>query len=219
LELRLLFGPFLPGGNFVECLYFLPIGFRVLGEGKTTALEFVDGLIWWISKHHAALEARGVAPAVERALVATLGRLTSDFEVVHYDNAACRAAGWSLDHDDIVHGSELLAQMLIELERFRVWKHLALDFVRRLRDAADAKSSAWYVEYARRRFDAIRHPIQSATAMLADPDVLAAKIRAVRRSLLWESAPSYWRDVVVLFGVDADCSGQGTSRGDEDPRG
>lgn len=147
-DLSRLFGP-LSAGTFEEAVYFLPLAFRHMQERRDGYIEFITGLVYWVSHHHGDLAALKADRVVSAELRATLDAWTAHFHVDHYDRDACRSKGWVLEYDDIVEDSQWVAETAHALVSEEAYASVALEFVADLAEAASPTRAAWFLEFAR----------------------------------------------------------------------
>jgi hypothetical protein len=148
VDFRRLFGP-LSAGTFRETVYFLPLAFQFLRDQRDHHEEFHSGFAYWVSEHGDELERIGVRTTVAAKLRSVLDSWAGSFRVTHYDQEACRAKGWVLRYDDIVHNSQSVAGFVHDLVAYRTWASVAEEFVAGIAAALSPTEAAWFLEFAR----------------------------------------------------------------------
>lgn len=199
-------GPFLPAGTYEESLYFLPLAFRYILCHDEEALDLVTSLVWFASEYASQLRQDGLLSAARANLLACLKHWTARFRVVHYDREACRRTGWrSFEYRDLVKDSELVTGTTGDLVRFGVHEDIAHDFVRSLAEhGGDPVGAAWFLEYARARFDAGYRPPNAPAiqGLLKDAGRLRSAAEVVLQMLFdVEPSPTYWNDTFTMLGL------------------
>lgn len=136
-------------GSFEETAYYLPLAFRFMQEKGEGSGDCIVGFAFWLSHHAEALGKLGADKYVVAELGLVLQSWTSEFNVRHYDEAACRAKGWVLRYDDNVENSEDLAQLVHCLVEEGVFARVAEGFVATLAESASPLAAAWFLEFTR----------------------------------------------------------------------
>ncbi len=188
---------FLPAGNYDESVYFLPLAFDYVLARDEDALDLVTPLVWFISEHVAELETDGRLNAARAMLTRCLRHWTRKFDVIHFDEDACRVKGWRLAYFDYVEGVEVVCECLTDMVRYRAHCDLAENLIRDLSSHLDRPLEAsWFLELARANTD-VRHPpnhppIQS---LLQSRVLLRQAANTVTENCLRdERSPTYWND-------------------------
>ncbi|MGE0193584.1 MAG: hypothetical protein AB7T63_16285 [Planctomycetota bacterium] len=147
-QLRGLFGP-LPAGTFDEVAYFLPLAFAHMQRRADGFPEYLTGFVYWLSHNVEGLDRLGATKRVHAELRRTFAAWTAAFHVLHFDKAACRSMGWTLEYDDSVDSSGCVAALIHTLVDERVFASVAEEFVANLAKLRSAKDGAWFLEVAR----------------------------------------------------------------------
>jgi hypothetical protein len=138
-------------GTFEELAYFLPLALRCMFRNPDDALEFMNGVIFFISDSTEELKNASLLEPSRDALTKIFHKWTEAFKVVHYDKDACKAKGWVLEYDDIVENSQIVCELIDELWRRKTHKDLADDLTKSLANQFQSRvKSAWLLEYAYR---------------------------------------------------------------------
>ncbi len=178
LDLSRLFGP-LSAGTFEEAVYFLPLALRHMQERRDGFIEFITGLVYWVSRHHDDLAALRADKVVSAELRATLDAWTAHFRVDHYDRDACRSKGWVLEYDDIVEDSQWVAETVHALVSEEAYASVALEFVADLAESSSPTRAAWFLEFARWQEEGLFNRITGETRSAQEEDDHAEVMRHV----------------------------------------
>jgi hypothetical protein len=165
-------------GTFEELAYFLPFALEYMVTNPNDALEFMNGVIFFISDSTDELKQASLLEPCRDGLSQIFHHWTNDFKVVHYDKDACKAKGWILEYDDIVENSQVVCELIDELWRHKTHKDLADHLIKSLADGfRNEIKSAWLLEYAYRTrssyefWDSARgHQIHEETVSLLGMD-------------------------------------------------
>jgi hypothetical protein len=143
-------------------------------------------------------------PAARAQISECFALWTSKFSIIHFDEADCRAKGWSLPYFDLVENAEVVCDGTCALVQFGRHADLAENFFRSLADHGfDPVKAAWFLEMVRSQTD-IFHPPHHApiSALLADECSIRSAVAVVKASLVAsEASPTYWRDTLSALGA------------------
>lgn len=118
-DFHCLFQVGLPAGTYEESVYFLPHAFDYLAKDKDGSFEFMSDLFWFISENITRMEADSFAGEVKKALSDLLNVWVDNFNVEHFDKAACVARGWSVESFNMLSKIEHVAGWIEDLVRFK----------------------------------------------------------------------------------------------------
>jgi hypothetical protein len=204
---RNLLGPHLPAGTYDESIYFLPGAFRYLLTDETHAtggLDVVTPIIGFIANNKKYLADDGILDIVRDCIRECLAYWTRQFEVIHYDEKACRKMGWGRKHFDYVKNSEAVCMMTEELVRFEKDADLAEAFVHDLAANSDNPvNAAWFLEYSGSQ-GAIYPPpaYEPITHIINDEELLLKAALVVEEQVIpKEPSPTYWHDTFMKLGL------------------
>jgi hypothetical protein len=196
-DFRTLLGPHVPAGTYEEVVYFLPLAFRYIREHPDDALDLCTSIIWFCSEYAQRLHADGFLESARAAISDLLRHWASTFEVVYFDEAACRAKGWGIKHCDYVKGSESLYQSLEDLVEYRTNADLSETFLANLASFEnDSTRAAWLLDAVRSRDDAYGPPDIGVFSCCAnDRELLQRALdTALRDPQIRRVSPTYWED-------------------------
>lgn len=204
VDFQTILGPFLPAGTYEESVYFLPLSLEYIVSNEAEALDLVTSIVWFVSECADRLAGDGLLEAARAQLSECFELWTGKFEVIHFDEAACKAKGWSLKYFDLVKNAEVVCDGMCALVEFVRHADLAENFFRSLADhGSDPVKAAWFLEMARSQTD-VFHPPHHApvSALLADPRLIRSAAAVVKSSMVASEAfPTYWRDTLAAIGV------------------
>jgi hypothetical protein len=198
-----LLGPHLPAGTYQESVYFLPGAFRYLLAHDLGALDVVTPIIGFVSQNHHGLDKDGILESARDCIRECLAHWTREFQVIHFDEKACRQKGWGLTYFDYVKNQELIGLATTDLVRFEHDADLAAEFVQNL--AANIENplkAAWFLEYSRSQGDVYFPPLyEPITRLINDEDLLLKAAVVVEQQVApHEPSPTYWRDTFKTLG-------------------
>jgi hypothetical protein len=204
-DFRTLLGPHLPAGTYQEVAYFLPLAFRYIREHPDEALDLCSSLVWFCSEYSKQLQADGFLESVREAIAGLLHHWTKSFELMHFDELACRAKGWRTKHFDHVKNSEVVYQSLEDLVEYVANADLAETFISGLASfQGDPTRAAWLVEAVRSLDDPYHPPdIPLVTGFANDLQLLRRAVDvAVSDTEIRTASPTYWEDTCILLGLE-----------------
>ncbi len=140
-----------PAGTFEEVAYYLPLAIRYLVERRDGFGEFLDGFATWLSEHAEDLEDLGATDAVTTGLANVLHAWTSEFHIIHFDEAACRAKEWVLKYFNYVDPTDEVTELIHCLVRESAFRAPAERFVAELAASDSPTDAAWFLELARQQ--------------------------------------------------------------------
>jgi hypothetical protein len=206
----------------VEVAYFLPFAFRLLMTSPDDGIEYVDGLICFLSNHREMLERDGVLADSEAAVIACCKAWTETFQVRHYGKEACQEKGWQLSSFDLVENSEVFVSLLDSLWRYDVFAERADSLIAQFaRTPSNTVETCWFLEFARAERKRISQAAQPALSeesafgkiagfsvaitpvmrsqqvarLIQDKELLRQKYASIISTEVAQSNPSYWTDV------------------------
>ena len=194
---------------YEDRIYFLPWAFEYLRDNPRDGFEYLSQIIWFVSEKEPRLTGDGLTPWCRKAIKTCFEEWTSFFTVVHYDTAACLAKQWVIDHDDIVENSQVAADLLRDLLRFRTHGDLAVELSSSLVASGQADTqAAWFLELARSTWmffetggnvDLKPLVLEAKTAirdLFTDRELLQREYDRLRETLVRaEPSPTYWKDL------------------------
>jgi hypothetical protein len=193
-----------PAGSYDEIVYFLPLALRLMKNNPRDSLEFMPGVLCFIEHEIQRLESDSLDQSTRRAIEEIFQAWTSRFVVVHYDVAACRAKGWTLDHDDIVENSQSVLELVENLQTFPAFPEFADELITSLAIQQEYPiQSAWFLEYA--RLDSSIRLIEVTPAqrrLIEDRVLLQDHYDRIARTIVPRTAsPTYWPDLRISLGL------------------
>lgn len=205
--------------TYDEQVYYLPGALTYLIEHPSEGAEFVADIAYFLSKEAGRLtEENLLAPSID-ALWRAFRAWTSEFAVVHFDEAACRAKGWRLDHGDYVENSDSLRELIDVLLRYHTHAHVAEEMVASwLRPDRRAEDSAWLLEFAKEQRHAYEFfsreypgkdrettPTRFSTIypIISDTSLLRDEFARIRDTLVARTpSPTYWPDLLKALSLE-----------------
>jgi hypothetical protein len=198
-----LLGPYLPAGTYKESVYFLPGAFRYLLAHDNNQLDLITPIIGFISKNHKNLSGDGILEVARDCIRECLAYWTSEFQVIHYDQIACREKGWGIKYFDYVKYCEVIVMATAELVRFESETDLAEEFVRDLAFNTDNPlKAAWFLQYSRSQNDVYHPPLyEPITRLINDEELLLKAAVVIEQQVVPnEQSPTYWQDTFKTLG-------------------
>lgn len=117
--------------TYEQAVYFLPLALDYLRREPMHGREYVYGLVHFLSRPEDAdrIEEDKLSGPCRTALQACFDSWIETFEVVHFDEEACRNKGWRLGHFDYVKNSEAVIDLIDTLVLHRRHEDLAVDLL------------------------------------------------------------------------------------------
>ncbi|MFA6956715.1 MAG: hypothetical protein WC538_12665 [Thermoanaerobaculia bacterium] len=136
--------------EYDQQVYYLPAALNCLLDQAYDGIEFLPGVIYFASRNAERLDTDGLLVATSDALESCFRTWTERFEVLHFDEAACKAKGWQIRHFDYVRNTEAVSELLDLLVRHSSLQVVAERMVRYLvRADHRPEDSAWLLEIAK----------------------------------------------------------------------
>ncbi len=215
-QFREIFQVGLPAGVYEEVVYFLPFALGYALRHPSDALEYLAGVVSWVSENDSALTRDNLREPVRNCFRHLIGGWTETFKVIHFDEQTCRSKGFGVKFYDYVENSDSVVQMIEDLLRFEKQQDLADEFVAGLAGQEDTGlQSAWLLELAhelRQRYvywpgriqgeNVTRLPFPTLDKLILDMDLLQSHLNRIRNTLVAEEpSPTYWRTLCAEIGI------------------
>jgi len=153
-ELKQFFGPHITAGTYEEVIYFLPLAYDRIRTDRSIAWDLIRSVVWFISEYSEELGKDHLLVSCRSGMSELLGYWTSQFEVDHFDKAACQEKGWGSEYEDHVVYSNLVRLCLTGLYEYEKHRDRAVTFCDRLIKAIrDPYAAAWLLELWRSQGD------------------------------------------------------------------
>jgi hypothetical protein len=192
-----LLGPYKAAGTYEEVVYFLPLALDHLIEHEAHALDLVTTPIWFASEYDEQLRHDKLRNAVRDRIRDGFSNWTREFNVIHFDEAACQAKGWGLPHCDVVKFSEIICEGTQDLVRFKKHADIALELFQSFANhGGDDVKAAWLLELASAQTAVYSPPDDHHIRdLLNDRKLLVSAAEVVRSNRIGrDPSPTYWDD-------------------------
>lgn len=197
VDFNRLFGPYLPAGTYQEVMFYLPAAFQYLQSCEEEALDSVTAVFGFCSKNDDTLKRDGLKVLVETEISTCLTHWVRKFEIIHYDQQACREKGWKRDYFNYVSCSELVAEATSDLVEFSAFADLAVHFYQSLANhISDPTKAAWLLELSRTRFEIYTPPAHDEIQQILADKTLLNNAYQTASSVMSKRNNTYWRDML-----------------------
>ena len=205
--------------QYDEQVFYLPYAFRCLAVHPSEGEDFLADLVHFLSTNAESLRGDHLLDACLESVRSLFRAWTADFQVVHFDAAACRAKGWGLDHSDYIVNSQTVRELIDCLLRYQPNSDLAEELVNRWRRADRTEvDSACLLEFAKEERDAWdyysrTYPgkdrentptrfVRSIREIVSDNIFLQAELDRIHDTVVKnEESPTYWPDLIAALGL------------------
>jgi hypothetical protein len=167
-------------------------------------LEIVTPIVGFIAKNHKYLAEDGILDIVRDCIRELLSYWTREFEVIHYEEKACREKGWGLKYFDYVKNCDVIGMATQDLVRFESDADLAVAFVHGLAYNSDnLVKASWFLQYSSSQGDIYYPPLyEPITRIINDEELLLKAAVVVEEHVIPnEPSPTYWRDTFMKLGL------------------